>query len=150
MFEQLFGYIMRLLTALRIRQLRAPHLVAAIFAISWLGMAVAPCQAMPHPQHQGTSDHGSMPVAGCGHCPSTPSHLDSGCAMVSAPACSSMGMAIPGPRDTQIPQPAAGPPSAFPVFDAFIPDVRPVRDIHARHLPVPRVSIQQRYCTYLK
>lgn len=150
MFEQFFGYIMRLLTALRIRQLRAPHLVAAIFAIGWLGMAVAPCQAMPHQQHQGTSHHGSMPADGCGHCPNTPSHLDSGCAMVSAPECMSMGMAISGPRDIQIPQPAAGPPPAFPVFDAFLPDARPVRDIHTRHLPVPRVSIQQRFCTYLK
>ena len=141
---------MRLLTAMRFHQLRAPRLVAAIFAIGWLGFAVAPCQAMPYQQHQGTSDHGAMPADGCGNCPDAPSHIDSGCAMVAAPECPSMGLAVLGPRDTQLAQPAAGPPPAFPAFDAFVPDASPMRESHARYLPVASVSLQQLYCTYLK
>lgn len=141
---------MRLLTAIRFHQLRAPRLVAVMFAIGWLGFAVAPCQAMPHQQHPGTSHHGSMPAGDCGHCPSAPSGLDNGCAMVAAPDCVSEGLALLERRDTEIPQPAAAPPPAFPSIDAFIPDGRPLRDTRARRLLVSHVSIQQRYCTYLK
>lgn len=140
---------MRFLTAIRLRQLRAPRLVAALFAIGWLGFAVAPCQAMPHQQHQGTSHHGSMPSDGCGHCPNAPSDLDGGCATVAAPECLSIGPAILEPRDTQIPQPATGPPPAFPGIDAFISDSVPLSDDRTHRLPVSRVSLQQRYCTYL-
>jgi hypothetical protein len=133
---------MRLLTAIRFHQLRAPRLVAVMFAIGWLGFAVAPCQASPL--------HESMPADNCGHCPTAPSDLDNGCAMVAAPECQSQSLAILEPRDTEIPQPAAGPPPAFTSFDAAIPDGGSLRDTRARSLLVSHVSIQQRYCTYLK
>ena len=140
---------MHFLTAIRLRHLRAPRLVAAIMALGWLGFAVAPCQAMPHQQPQGTSHHGSMPGGDCGHCSSEPAGLDNACAMVAAPDCQSVGQAILDPRDNEIPQPAVGPPPAIPGSDAYIPDVGPLQDIRAHRLPVPRASIQQRYCTYL-
>jgi hypothetical protein len=140
---------MRLLTSKRSNRLRASRLVAALFAIGWLGFAVAPCQAMPHQQQPGSSDHGSMPADGCGGCPRSPSGLDSGCAMVGSPECLSAGPAILGLRDSDFPQPAAGPPLAITGFDAFIPDAVPVRDARVRQSPVPHASIQQRYCSYL-
>jgi hypothetical protein len=130
---------MRFLTAIRRRQLRAPHLVAAIFAIGWLGFAVAPCQAMPQ--------HESMP--NCGDCPSAPSGLDSGCAMVASADCQSAGLAIHDTRHTEFPQSAAAPPPAFPGVDAFLLDGGPSRDSRVHRLPVSHVSLQQRYCTYL-
>ncbi len=142
MVEHLSGSNMRLLTIIRLRQLRAPRLVAAIFAIGWLGFAVAPCQASPQ--------HESMPADDCGHCPSVPSDLSSDCATVAAPDCLSEGLALLELRNTEFPQPAAGPPPAFARVDAFIPDGKPLRDARARCLLVPHVSIQQRYCTYLK
>jgi len=133
---------MRLLTAMRRHQHRTPRLVAAIFAIGWLGFAVAPCQASPL--------HESMPADDCGHCPTAPSSLDHGCATVAAPDCLSEGLALFERRDGEIPQPPAGLPPAFPSIDAFIPDGGSLRDTRARCLLVSHVSIQQRYCTYLK
>ena len=141
---------MRLLTAIRIRQLRAPRLVAAIFAIGWLGLAVAPCQAMPDHQISGTSHHGSIPADDCGHCPSAPTSVSIGCAMAAAPDCQSTGPVLLDGRDFGLAQPAAGPPLAFQVFDAFVSDGRPLRDVRVVRLPASHASIQQRYCTYLK
>lgn len=148
--SRIFGSIMHLLTSLRFSLPRAPRLVAAIFAIGWLGFAVAPCGAMPNHQHPGTSHHGSMPADDCGHCQNAPSGAGSGCAVVAAPECMSMGPAIPGFRDAQSSHPSLGPPLEPSIFAAFIPDAGPVRKSDARHLPVANVSLQQRYCTYLK
>lgn len=53
-------------------------------------------------------------------------------------------------RDIDLPQPAAAPLLAFSVFDGFVPVGRPMPDGRAHQLPTPQVSIQQRYCTYLK
>ena len=140
---------MRLLTAIRIRQLRAPRLVAAIFAIGWLGIAIAPCHAMPDLQQPATSHQGSMPAGDCGHCPSALSGHDNGCAMAAAPDCQSAGPLLLEHRDSAFPQPAIGSPLALPAFDAFIPDSGPMPDGRAHRLPVSRISIQQLYCTYL-
>lgn len=139
---------MRLLAATRFNRLRAHRLVAVMFAIGWLGFAVTPCQAMPH-QQLGSSDHGSMPAGGCGGCPDAPAGLDNGCGLVAAPECLSMGLAILESRGSGIPQPAAGPPPALPGFDAFVPDGGSLRDVRVHRLPVSRVSLQKRYCSYL-
>ena len=140
---------MRLLTAMRFRQLRVARLVAAIFAIGWLGFAVAPCQAMPDHQHPGISHHGSVLAGDCGHCPSAPPGHDNGCAMAATPDCQSAGRQLLERRDIELPQPVVGPPLALPVFDAFVPDAGSMPDARAHRLPAPHVSIQQLYCTYL-
>ncbi len=141
---------MRLLTTIRLRQLRASRLVAAVFAIAWFGLAAAPCQASPDLEHSGTSHHGSMPADDCGHCPAAASDLDEGCATVAAPDCLSQGPALLERRDVEIPQPPAGPPPGFFSIAAFVPDGGLVQDARARRLLVSHVSVQQRYCTYLK
>jgi hypothetical protein len=133
---------MGLLANLRRHQIRASRLVATLAAVAWFGFAVAPCQASPL--------HESMPAGDCGHCPTAPSDLDNGCATVAAPDCPTEGLALVERRDTEIPQPPAGPPPAFTSFDAAIPDGGSLRDTRARRLFVSHVSIQQRYCTYLK
>ena len=139
---------MQLLTARRISRHWVSRLLAAIFAIGWLGIAVAPCQAMPQLQHQG-SHHGSMPAGDCGRCPSAAAGIDGGCATAAAPECALAGPGLFGYRSADLPQLAAGPPPAIPVFDVIFPDARPGWDLRAHRLPVSRVSIQQRYCTYL-
>jgi hypothetical protein len=141
---------MRLLTTMRFKLHRAPGLVAVIFAIGWLGLAVAPCQAMPDMQHSGTSQHCPSPVDGCGHCPAAPSGVDTGCAAAASPGCQPDALAPCERRDIEFPQPLAGPPLAFPVFDELVPAGGLSWDFHDRRSPVSRVSIQQRYCTYLK
>lgn len=132
---------MRLLAAIRHGQYRASRLIAAVFAIGWLGFAVVPCQASPL--------HGSMPADDCGNCLTVPSDLDNDCATVAASDCLSEGLALLEHRDTDLPQPAAGPPSSFRRSLASIAYRGPLRDIRARRLLVSHVSIQQRYCTYL-
>ena len=139
---------MQLLTARRISRHWVSRLLAAIIAIGWLGIAVAPCQAMPQPQHQG-SHHESMPAGDCGHCPSVPSGVDGACATATAPGCAMAGPVLYGYCAADLPQLAAGPPPAIPVFDVIFPDARPKWDLRAHRLPVSRVSIQQRYCTDL-
>lgn len=132
---------MRLLAFIRRYQNRAARLIAAVFAIGWLGFATAPCQASPL--------HESMPADDCGDCLTMPADLDNGCAMVAASDCLSEGLALLEHRDTDFPQPAAALPSVFPRSDASIADRGPLRDTRARRLLVSHVSIQQRYCTYL-
>lgn len=129
------------LTAIRHRQHRVSRLVAALFAIGWLGFAVAPCQASPLDE--------SMPADDCGHCPIAPSDLDNSCTSVAAPECMTEGLTLLERRDIESPQSSAAPPSAFPNIDAFIPDRGLLRDTRARRLLLSHVSIQQRYCTYL-
>lgn len=132
---------MRLLAVIRRYQNPASRLIAAVFAIGWLGFATAPCQASPL--------HESMPADDCGDCLTMPSDLDNGCATVAASDCMTEGLALIESRDTEIPQSPAGPPPSFPGVDSFIPDRGPLRDTRARRLLVSHVSIRQRYCTYL-
>jgi hypothetical protein len=133
----------------RIRQLRASRLVTAIFAIGLLGFSIAPCQAMVHPQPQGTSHNGSMPDGDCGHCPNAPTDLDHGCATARAVECAPIGPALLERQAVEV-QPAAAPPPATLDFDAFPPDDGIVRDFRAHDLPVSLVPLQTRYCSYLK
>jgi hypothetical protein len=137
-----------MLTNSRIRQLQVSRLMIAIFAIGLLGFSVAPCQAMPD-QQQGTSQHGSMPGGDCGHCPDARSGLVLGCATAVAPDCISTGPALPERQGVEL-QPAAAPPPAILELDPFPPDGGIVRDVRARDLPVSRVPLQKRYCSYLK
>lgn len=133
---------MSLLAIIRHHQRRASRLVTAVFAIGWLGFAFAPCQASPQ--------HESMPANDCGHCPATASDPSEGCATIAAPECLLQGQALIEPRDAGNPQPPAGPPPAFLDFSAFVPDGGMSADARARLTPVSRVSLQQRYCSYLK
>lgn len=132
---------MHLLATKRFSRLRASRLLAAIFAIGWLGIVAAPCQALSHDV--------SMPAGDCSHCPGAPSGINGGCATAAGPGCAMAGPALPGYRAADLPQPAAGPPPAIPDFDTFVPDAGRSRDPRVRHFPVPHASIQQRYCTYL-
>ncbi|MGB5132204.1 MAG: hypothetical protein WBO00_06290 [Steroidobacteraceae bacterium] len=141
--------IMRIFTSSRFQQLRASRLVIAILGLGLLGFSIAPCHAMAQHQHPGTSHHGSIPAGDCGHCPDTPSSLDRGCATAAATDCASVGPAVLERQGIEVPQPAAAAPPAFPDINPFPPDDGPVRDMRARDLPAPHVSIQQRYCSYL-
>jgi hypothetical protein len=137
---------MGLLADLRRHQIRASRLVAALAAVAWFGIAVAPCQASTDAGHVGSSHHGSMPADKCGHCPDTTSGSDAPCAIAAAGQCLSQGQAIV----VDDPLPQAAPPPALLDLDPFAPDIGFSTGARIRPAPVARASVQQRFCTYLK
>lgn len=139
---------MSLLANLREHQSRAARVAAAVFAFAWLGFAVAPCQAMM-PATDQAPHHGSMPMNDCPHCPpavdTTPD-----CATAVPADCLGAVQPMMELRQADEVKPAAVIPVA--AFDsahlAAVPRTpRPPGSLAA---PVPRASLQQRYCSYLK
>jgi hypothetical protein len=141
---------MGLLANFRRHQLRAPQLLAAFIAIVWFGSAVEPCQASMATAHAGTSQHDSMTDGSCGHCQDTTSSSDAPCAMLSAGDCQMTGQAIVKRFQTDDSQPPATPPPAALNSDPPASGINSPAEAWIRPTPVPRASIQQRYCTYLK
>ena len=136
------GIEMTLLASIRRHQIRASGLIPAVFAMAWLGLMAAPCAASPQ--------HGSMPAKQCGSCPTAVWDTGEICATIAAPTCPAQGPALMGPHDAGSPQLQAGPPPMLLGFDPFVPDGAPASNARFRPTTVSNVSVQQRYCTYLK
>lgn len=141
---------MSLLAIIRRHQFRASRLVAALAAVAWFGIAVAPCQASMDAAHAGSSHHGSMPAGDCGHCSDTNSVPDTGCASVAGASCLAQSPALVDRHNAGDQQLQAAPPPAIPDFDIPGADAGPPGNVRFRPIPVSSASLQQRYCTYLK
>jgi hypothetical protein len=139
---------MSLIAALRRHQSRAARLAAAVFAIGWLGFAVAPCQAGDLVPHE-APHHGSMPMNDCGHCPpATDTAPD--CADAAPADCLSAAQPAIELRQVGQPQPLAIVPAVIDFSAAEAPPTRPPCPADGHAAPSPRASLQQRYCSYLK
>lgn len=139
---------MNWLAALRHHQGRAARLATAVFAVSWLAFAVAPCQAMSvmpeEPPH-----HGSMPMDDCGHCPPATDTAPE-CADAAPADCLSSAQPAIELRQLEQPKLLAIPPLMGGVFATLAPAAGPPPAPAARAAPLPHASLQQRYCSYLK
>jgi hypothetical protein len=140
---------MNLLAALRHYHSRGMRRAAVVFAIGWLGFAVAPCQAMGIESPSDAPHHGSMPADDCGHCLPSANEA-SGCASAAAADCLPAVTPLIDVRETDHPKPVAMP---APIA-AELSGAGPVRALRgsrrAPTLPLPHASVQQRYCTFLK
>lgn len=139
---------MNLLARLRSHQSRAARLAAAVFAVGWLGFAVAPCQAM-NPMPDEAPHHGSMPMDDCGHCPPETSGVPD-CADASPSDCLSSVQPAIELRQVEQPKPFAILPAAVEACVVPAPAARPLAAARTRATPLPHTSLQQRYCSYLK
>ena len=141
---------MGLLGMFRRYQSRAPSLVAVLVAVTWLGLAAAPCQAVADMLHADSMHQGTMPAGNCGHCLPATSDPGQDCATVNAPDCLSQGQLMVEHREADKLRPAAMPLSEFADFNAFGPAIGLQANTRIGPAPVSSVSVQQRYCTYLK
>lgn len=152
---------MNLLAKLRSRHQPLARAVVALFAIGWLGLALQPCEAMDagqagdgshHEGHHDGMEHHSTPENSdppCPHCPSDgPDACDTGvaldCETVGVPALPAKQVDLPAPDMFAWLVPAAMPMAGFAVGEAPQDRPDPGRD------KTPSISLQQRYCTYLK
>jgi len=133
---------MSLLASIRLHQLRASRLVTAVLAVAWLGFAVAPCHASPH--------HEPLPAEDCNHCPVATSDTGTACTAMVAVDCPSLEPALLDRRDAGNQQPQAAPPPAIWQFNAPLAGIDADAGGRASPAPVSHVSLQQRYCSYLK
>jgi hypothetical protein len=141
---------MGLLGMFRRYQSRAPSLVAVLVAVAWLGLAAAPCQAVADMLHADSTHQGTMPAGNCGHCLPATSDPGQDCATMNAPDCLSQGQLMVEHREADKLRPAAMPPPVLADFSAFGPAIDLRTNIRIGPAPVSSVSVQQRYCTYLK
>jgi hypothetical protein len=139
---------MNLLARLRHHQSRAARLAAAVFAVGWLGFAVAPCQAMS-PMPDEAPHHGTMPMDDCGHCPPETSNVPD-CADAAPADCLSSAQPAIELRQAEQPKPAAILPAVVDTCAVPAPAARPPDAPRTRAAPLPHASLQQRYCSYLK
>jgi hypothetical protein len=139
---------MNLLARLRHHQSRAARLAAAVFAVGWLGFAVAPCQAMNATPEQ-APHHGTMPMDDCGHCPPETGNVPD-CADAAPADCLSSAQPAIELRQVEQPKPVAILPTVDDVCAMPAPATRPPAAPPRRAAPLPRASLQQRYCSYLK
>jgi len=155
---------MTLLAKIRSRHLPLARALVALFAVGWLGLALQPCQAMApagsghagHDDgpdgHHGTLEHHSTPAhceTPCPHCPADgPEGCDGGVAL----DCEAVG--VPAPPAKQVPAPALDAwvwhaPAVLPTVPVASRAARPDWPDPGRGR-APAVSLQKRYCTYLK
>jgi hypothetical protein len=148
----------RLLAGLRRSQVPLARTLVALFAISWLGLAVQPCAAMGHGHGQQDSGqaahHDSQGVAGhdCPHCPPAPADDQDDCSTGIALDCTIAGIPVPSTQAVEQPRFDTWAIIDLPDFPALT--LRPSEldsptCEHAVWRP-PSASIQQRFCTFLK
>ncbi|HEU0224556.1 MAG TPA: hypothetical protein VFR29_03910 [Steroidobacteraceae bacterium] len=139
---------MSLLAALRHCQSRAARMAAAVFAVGWLGFAVAPCQAM-NPMPDEAPHHGTIPMDDCGHCPpATDTAPD--CADAEPVDCFAAAQPAIELRQAGPPKPVAVLPAIMDTCAVPAPAARPPAAPRTHAAPLPHASLQQRYCSYLK
>lgn len=141
---------MNLLAALRHYHSRGMRRAVVVFAVGWFGFAVAPCQAMGRESAPDVPHHGSMPAGDCNHCPVETMDPGAACLAMAVADRASPQPALADRRDSEHPDPAAALPPTDPDTDAFLPVIRSPAAPGDRPLPASRVSIRQRYCTYLE
>jgi hypothetical protein len=124
--------------------------VVVVFAVGWLGFAVAPCQAMGRESAPDVPRHGSMPAGDCCHCPVETLNPGAACLTMAAADRPLPQAALADRRDAEHPDPQAALPPTAPNADAFLPVIRSPAAPGGWHSPASRVSIRQRYCTYLE
>jgi hypothetical protein len=90
-----------------------------------------------------------LPAGDCGDCPPAISDAGQDCVTAVAAECLSPGKAITEVREAGKSQPAAL-LTEFVNFNALFPGIRSPSGARISPPPVSRVSVQQRYCTYLK
>jgi hypothetical protein len=139
---------MNLLARLRSHQSRAARLAAVVFAVGWLGFAVAPCQAMNATPDE-APHHGSMPMDDCGHCPPA-TETTPDCAEAAPTDCLSPAQPAVELRQIEQPKLVAVLPAVVDACAEPAPATRPPAGPRTRAAPLPQASLQQRYCSYLK
>jgi len=139
---------MNLLARLRHDQSGAARLAAAAFAVGWLGLAVAPCQAMNATPEQ-APHHGTMPMDDCSHCPPETGNAPD-CADAAPADCLSSAQPAIELRQAEQPKPVAILPALPTDASSLALSPRPPRSADSRAAPLPHASLQQRYCSYLK
>ena len=145
---------MTVLGRLRRRQPVAVRWLTALFAFSWLGLALQPCSAMESHGDGGMASHGA--AAGetthdCPHCPPPADPRDDlpcgnalSCDAVGAPAMPSK-VSDAQPADLVI---LMSLPDAQ--ASAAVPGPCPLRPPRYAERWTPSASLQQRYCSFLK
>jgi hypothetical protein len=133
---------MSLLASIRLHHLRASRLVTAVSAVAWLGFAAAPCQASPH--------HEPVPAEDCGHCPVATTETGTPCTVIDAVDCPSLEPALLDRRDAGDQDPQVALPPAVWQFNAPPAGIGADAAGRVASAPVSHVSLQQRYCSYLK
>jgi hypothetical protein len=131
--------------------------LVALFAISWLGLAVQPCAAMAqgagHQDGRMAAHHDGHGGAGheCPHCPPA-SADDDGCGTGTALNCESAG--IPGPAAQTFEPPRFDTWAVMDLPAPRLPALSAIQPGAATSAPdiwrPPSASIQQRFCSFLK
>jgi hypothetical protein len=145
---------MSLLARMRRSQGTRARALVALFAISWMGLAVQPCVAGADHDHAGAAGH-EMPAAhgdpGCPHCPPAPADDDE-CGTGSALSCDGVDVPAPPNKAGDVPQWDACAAIDLPSV-ASLPcssnSVEALRAGSAAWRP-PSASVQQRFCIFLK
>jgi hypothetical protein len=145
---------MSLLARIRSYRGTCARALVALFAISWMGLAVQPCVAGTGHDHPGAGGH-EMPAAdedrGCPHCPPAPADGDD-CGADSALNCDSVDVPAPPAKGTDVPQwdiSAVMDLPAPPDLRSSANRIGAPTSASAIWRP-PSTSIQQRFCTFLK
>lgn len=145
---------MSLLARMRRSQGTRARALVALFAISWMGLAVQPCVAGAGHDHAGAAGH-EMPAAhgdpGCPHCPPAPAD-DEECGTGSALSCDGVDVPAPPAKAADVPQWDAGAaidlPSVAPL--SFSSNRVEAPKAGSAVWRPPSASVQQRFCTFLK
>jgi len=145
---------MSLLARMRRSQGTCGRALVALFAISWMGLAVQPCVAGVGNDHAGAAGH-QMPAAhgdpGCPHCPPPPAE-DDPCGTPSALNCDGVDVPAPPAKAADAPHWDACAAIDLPSVASLSSGSNRVRAPGAAPAVwrPPSASIQQRFCTFLK
>ena len=143
---------MNLLARIRRSQARFARVAGALFAVSWLALAWAPCQAAPvtpadpGPGHVAAMHHGQASEHNCPHCPAP---VPDDCGNATTAHCVTLQKPALEQRDAKVTLVAMPGVAWRPV----VPVAVAVASGWPAALAVPppcSASLQQRFCTYLK
>lgn len=156
---------MAVLHSLRRWQARIARVAVSLFALTWLGLALAPCHAAPndtappgslaapaaHGCHDAATPPPVDPAAGqaCPHCPG--GHPGTAkCGHGTGLGCSASSAPMLEQRDLTLGKLVLMIPSAWVVLDLGVDFTGPSTPADPTAAPPPCVSLQERYCTHLE
>ena len=156
---------MAVLHSLRRWQARIARVATGLFALTWLGLALAPCHAAlddrapptpatapaAHGCHDAATPLSVDPAAGqaCPHCPG--GHAGStDCSRGAGVGCGAASAPVLEQRDLTLGKLVLMIPSAWVVLDLGVDFTGPAVPADPTAAPPPCVSLQERYCTHLE
>ena len=148
---------MNLLSRMRRSQFPVTRVLVALFATSWLGVAIQPCAAMSHDSmdaHPGTAGHhtvGDVPAHHCPHCPPAPDGNEA-CDEAGSLSCDGLETPVLPCKDLKTAQPDLPVLTGFLKIQDFSSGALAVPVLQADPGPwrPPTASPQQRFCSFLK